>query len=553
MRAGLRGRRRPQVNAHGPSRSNTWTHLAATYDGANVRIFVNGTQVATIAQTGAILPSTGVAAHRRQRRLGRVVPGPDRRGPDLQPRPDATEIQADMATSVGNQDTRPPTAPSGLSANGSVSSVALSWTGSTDNVGVVRYNVHRSTTQGFTPTAANRIAQPSGTSLTDSPLSPGTYYYRVTAEDAAGNISAASAEASAVVTGDTQAPTAPSNLSAIGSLSSVALAWSGSTDNVGVAALQRPPLDDAGLHAERGEPDRPADRHAVHGQPAHGGHLLLPGDRRGRGRATSARASGEASAVVTGDITPPIAAGEPRGDGLAQLGRALLVGLERQRGRRPLQPAPLDHERLHAERGQPDRAADRARRSRTARSRRRPTTTASPRRTRPGTSAPRPRRRPRSSPATSRRPRRPGRRPRWGHELGRAQRGRRRPTTWASCATTSTARPRTASRRARRTGSRSPPGTSYTDSAARARHLLLPRHRRGRRREHQRGVRAGERDRLAQPPGLVAAYALRRGQRARRPATRPGTATTGTLANATWTASGKFGSGAQLQRLERRG
>ena len=40
----------------------------------------------------------------------------------------------------------------------------------TDNVGVVRYDVYRSTTAGFTPGAANRIAQPTGTSYTDSGL-----------------------------------------------------------------------------------------------------------------------------------------------------------------------------------------------------------------------------------------------------------------------------------------------------------------------------------------------------------------------------------------------
>ena len=42
------------------------------------------------------------------------------------------------------------------------------------------------------PTAANRIAQPTGTSYTDAGLAAGTYYYRVTAEDAAGNVGAAS-------------------------------------------------------------------------------------------------------------------------------------------------------------------------------------------------------------------------------------------------------------------------------------------------------------------------------------------------------------------------
>jgi chitodextrinase len=64
---------------------------------------------------------------------------------------------------------------------------------------VTKYNIHRSTTSGFAPTAANRIAQPTGTSYTDAGLAPGTYYYLVTAEDAAGNVGPPSNQASGTI------------------------------------------------------------------------------------------------------------------------------------------------------------------------------------------------------------------------------------------------------------------------------------------------------------------------------------------------------------------
>ena len=38
--------------------ANTWAHLAATYDGATMQLYVNGVQVASRAQTGAIATST---------------------------------------------------------------------------------------------------------------------------------------------------------------------------------------------------------------------------------------------------------------------------------------------------------------------------------------------------------------------------------------------------------------------------------------------------------------------------------------------------------------
>ncbi len=68
--------------------------------------------------------------------------------------------------SISNSaDTQAPSVPSGVSTSGGVGRVSLSWTASSDNVGVARYVVHRSSSPGFTPSAATRVATPTGTSL----------------------------------------------------------------------------------------------------------------------------------------------------------------------------------------------------------------------------------------------------------------------------------------------------------------------------------------------------------------------------------------------------
>ncbi|NUR49229.1 MAG: hypothetical protein HOV71_13930 [Hamadaea sp.] len=82
-------------------------------------------------------------------------------------------------------DTQAPSAPAGLTVTGkTATSVSLSWSASTDNVGVTAYQVR----QGGT--VATTVA---GTTATVTNLSPGTAYsFTVTAQDAAGNTSAAS-------------------------------------------------------------------------------------------------------------------------------------------------------------------------------------------------------------------------------------------------------------------------------------------------------------------------------------------------------------------------
>ncbi len=107
--------------------------------------------------------------------------------------------QATAVVNVPPSDTTAPTAPTGLTATPSGSTVNLSWTASTDATGVTGYTVHRSATAGFTPTAATAVGTPTTTTFSDPSRPNGTWYYRVVARDAATNTSDPSDEANAVV------------------------------------------------------------------------------------------------------------------------------------------------------------------------------------------------------------------------------------------------------------------------------------------------------------------------------------------------------------------
>jgi beta-xylosidase/chitodextrinase len=129
------------------------------------------------------------------------------------------------------KDSTPPSAPTSLKAVSVTDTrVSLSWTASTDDTGVVVYQVY---------SGASVVGTALGsTTATVSGLSPSTpYVFTVTALDAAGNVSQASAALSvttqAVV--DTTPPSAPTGLTASNvATTSVTLSWSASTDNVAV-------------------------------------------------------------------------------------------------------------------------------------------------------------------------------------------------------------------------------------------------------------------------------------------------------------------------------
>ncbi|HSK05401.1 MAG TPA: MBL fold metallo-hydrolase [Kofleriaceae bacterium] len=99
-----------------------------------------------------------------------------------------------MYLSKGALDTTPPTAPTGLTATAAGTAIELAWGPATDDVGVAGYRIHRSSDGSSYALRATTGA----TSYTDPGLpAETTFWYQVTAIDAATNESAAAGPVSA--------------------------------------------------------------------------------------------------------------------------------------------------------------------------------------------------------------------------------------------------------------------------------------------------------------------------------------------------------------------
>jgi glucose/arabinose dehydrogenase len=224
---------------------NVWTYLTLTYDGASLKLYVNGALAATKAQTGSIISSTGLLKIGGDgiwaEWYGGLIDEVRIYNRALAP----AEIQTDMTTAVG-PDAIAPTTPTGLTAGAvTESSVALSWNASTDNVAVAGYGVYKdlSNVAGASST---------GTSTTISGLTCGTSYrFSVDAFDGAGNRSPQSAAITTSTSAcDTTPPTVQITSPGNGDVLSgqVTLAANAS-DNKSVAGVQFR-LDGANLGTE---------------------------------------------------------------------------------------------------------------------------------------------------------------------------------------------------------------------------------------------------------------------------------------------------------------
>ena len=234
--------------------TGSWQHITFTYSGSVLRAYLNGVQLPTTVTSTVSTPSVGP-------RIGESGGDNFFSGSIDEFRLYNRALSAQEVLDVYNDtgvppapDTESPSTPTGLgTVAASASQIDLSWTASTDNVGVAGYRVFRCQGAGCTPSA--EIGTSTTISYADTGLTASTTYtYAVAAFDAAGNASAASVPASATTQAtvvDTTAPTVSMTAPANGVVvTGTAVTVSASaSDNVGVSGVQFL-LDGVSLGAE---------------------------------------------------------------------------------------------------------------------------------------------------------------------------------------------------------------------------------------------------------------------------------------------------------------
>ena len=225
---------------------NTWTHLAATYDGSTLRLFVNGAQVSSKAITGTIKTSAGVLRIGGNGVWGEYFSGLLDEIRIYDRASTAAEIQADMNAPLG--DSTPPTVSMTAPADGAtVSGNVTVSANATDNIGLAGVQF---LLDGAALGSEDTVA-PYSISWDSSAVSNGSHTIAARARDAAGNqTTSASVTVTTSNAPDTTAPsvsmTAPANGATVSGNVAVS---ANASDNVGVAGVQFL-LDGASLGSE---------------------------------------------------------------------------------------------------------------------------------------------------------------------------------------------------------------------------------------------------------------------------------------------------------------
>jgi hypothetical protein len=219
---------------------NTWTHLAATYDGSTLRIFVNGVQASSRTLGGSILTSASALRIGGNSIWGEYFAGLIDEVRIYNRALTAAEIQTDMNTVIGGApptDTTPPTVSmTAPTAGATVSGTVALSANASDNVGVVgvQFLVNGNAT------GTEDTASPYSVNWNTAAVANGSYSLSARARDAGGNQTTSTAITVTVNnTPDSTLPTVSMTAPAAGATVSGTVALSANaSDNVGVAGVQ---------------------------------------------------------------------------------------------------------------------------------------------------------------------------------------------------------------------------------------------------------------------------------------------------------------------------
>jgi hypothetical protein len=225
---------------------NAWSHLAATYDGATLRIYTNGALVGSRTVTGAMIASTGALRLGGNSLWGEYFAGRIDEVRVYNRVLTAAEIQTDMNTPVGTPpaDTTPPVRSNGLPTGtlpAGTTQTTLSLT--TDENATCRYT----TTAGTAYAAMTGVFTTTGGTAHSTIISGltngGTYTRYVRCQDASGNPNTTDLTiAFAVATPpppDTTVPAVTMTAPAPGAtVSGIVTVSANASDNVGVVGVQ---------------------------------------------------------------------------------------------------------------------------------------------------------------------------------------------------------------------------------------------------------------------------------------------------------------------------
>ena len=219
---------------------NTWTHLAMSYDGTALRLFVNGNQVASSPRSGTIVPTSSPLWIGGNTPYGEYFNGRIDEVRVWRVARTAAQITVDMNNPVGTPDTTPPGAPGSLGAVAvSHARIDLSWTAATDDRGIGSYEIERCAGAGCSSFALlTTTTALTHSDLTVAPLT--SYSYRVRARDTSTNPGPYSGVATAATPAAPDLPpSAPGAVSATAPVPTrVDLSWVAATDDVGIGLYE---------------------------------------------------------------------------------------------------------------------------------------------------------------------------------------------------------------------------------------------------------------------------------------------------------------------------